>query len=664
MRSLAALGTPSLVAAFLFSSAAFGFFVASLRSGRTDLQERGRRAVTVSAGFVAAAAGALITALYAHDFSLAYVAGYSSRSLAGPYLLSALWGGMEGSLLLWTLFLVVFSALALTTAPRRPSALTAGAGAVLSVIACFFILMVLAPANPFARLSEVPADGSGLNPLLQSPGMLIHPPLLYLGFVGFSIPFAFAVAALLTKRLDGAWLTATRRWTLFAWSALSVGIVLGAAWAYTELGWGGYWAWDPVENASFLPWLTATAYLHSVVIQEKRRMLGVWNLSLIVATYVLAVFGTFLTRSGILSSIHTFSEGPVGVWFLPFLGVTLVAGAALIAWRLDALASPHRLESPLSREAAFLAQNVLLVAAAGTILWGTLYPLVAEVVTGSRVAVGPPFFNAVFAPIALAVVALMGIGPLLSWRRTSKRPLARNLAGPLLAGCALILVLSLGGMRSFGALLAFGLCAFTAAAIGGEFARGSRSLRRRSGKSWVVALAGTIARNRRRYGGYVVHLGVLLIAIGVIGGTFHSERQAVMQPGDSMRIEGYTLTYAGFTESTTREKLIDEVRIGVTAAGDEVTTLEPQRNFHFAQRQPQSEVAIHSTVVEDLYVVITSFSKDGTAAVRAFVNPLTFWIWAGGFIVAAGASILLSERRRARAPERAPVEQREPAVVA
>ncbi|MEA2498388.1 MAG: cytochrome c-type biosis protein CcmF, partial [Actinomycetota bacterium] len=509
MKSLAGIGHPSLLAALFFACAAVVLSVAGALRERRDLSDAGVRAVAATCGFTVLAGVALVSALFAHDFSVEYVTNYSSRSLSGVFKFSALWGGMEGSLLFWTILLTVFSTIALHQARSRNSRLVSWTAAVLGGISVFFLLLLVLPADPFTRLATVPLDGRGLNPLLQSPGMVIHPPLLYTGFVGFSIPFAFAMAALLSGRLDDAWFTSTRRWTLFAWSALSIGIILGGAWAYTELGWGGYWAWDPVENASFMPWLTATAFLHSVVIQEKRRMFKVWNVSLILLTYVLAVFGTFLTRSGILSSIHTFTEGPIGKWFLPFLALMLLGGIAVIAARYESLRSTNRFDSLLSRESAFLANNVLFVAAALTVLWGTIYPVVAEVFTGTRLSVGPPFFNSVFIPIGLALIFLTGIGPLLSWRRTSNKAFLRILRAPLIAGGIVVITLALLGVHSTGALLAFGLCAFTAVAILSEFARGSRIYRAR-GQGWLSALSQTLGRNRRRYGGYIVHLGVVL----------------------------------------------------------------------------------------------------------------------------------------------------------
>ncbi|HEX2235853.1 MAG TPA: heme lyase CcmF/NrfE family subunit, partial [Actinomycetota bacterium] len=654
MTSLAALGRPSLVAALGFALGAVAFGVVGGGRGLPGPAEASRRCLRVAAAGTAAATIALVSALFAHDFSLEYVVRYSSRSLSGPYTLSALWGGMEGSLLFWTLLLTVFSVLALRRPGGAPS--QAWAGAVLAGVSSFFLLLLVGPADPFTTLAP-PADGSGLNPLLQSPGMLVHPPLLYTGLVGLSIPFAFAMGALLARGHEETWLVSTRRWTLFAWSALSIGIVLGGAWAYSELGWGGYWAWDPVENASFMPWLTATAYLHSVVVQEKRRMLKVWNVSLILVTYALAIFGTFLTRSGLLSSIHTFTEGPIGKWFLPFLGVLLIGGLAVIAARLDSLRAENRLDSLLSRESAFLANNVLFVAAALAVLWGTIYPIVAETFTGVRLSVGPPFFNAVFVPIALALLALTGIGPLVSWRRMSKGAFARIVRAPAAAGGGCIVVLAVGGVRSPGALLAFGLCAFVTASIAGEFARAARAHRRRTGGGWVEALGHTVLRNRRRYGGYIVHLGVVLLVIGLAGNAFKTERRAELARGESMRVGDYTLTYEGLRQDETAEKQIAAARISVARGGRDLGTLWPQRNFHIAQRQPQSEVAIRTTPVEDLYLVVTSFSARGDAALRAFVNPLTWWIWAGAAVMAFGMSVIISgpTPSPARAPAAAPL---------
>ena len=654
--SLGALGRPSLIAALVLMVAAIALSLWGAVRKKSGPTEAGRRALTAGAGFVVLAAVALVSALFAHDFSFEYVVSYSSRSLSRAYTMAALWGGMEGSLLFWTVLLSVFSAIALRSS-RGNTVLRAWATVVLGGIACFFLSLLVLPANPFRLMAEVPADGNGLNPLLQSPGMLIHPPLLYTGFVAFSIPFAFGMAALMTKHLEEGWLKQTRRWSLFAWSALSIGIVLGGAWAYTELGWGGYWAWDPVENASFMPWLTATAYLHSVVIQEKRRMFKVWNLTLILLTYALAVFGTFLTRSGILSSIHTFTEGPIGKWFLPFLAAMLIGGLALIASRLDSLRSKNRFDSLLSRESAFLANNVLFLAAAFAVLWGTVYPIVAEAVTGVRLSVGPPFFNAVFIPIGLALIALTGLGPLIAWRRMNTRAFFRMIRIPLLAGALAAVAPAVMGVRSTGALIAFALCSFTATAIIAEFVRGSRVHRRRDRLGWFSALGRTLVRNRRRYGGYVVHLGVVLIVLGFAGSAFRVERSAHLAQGESMQVGEYTLRYEELVRGETEEKEIAQANISATKNGEAIRTLEPQRNLHKAQQQFQSEVAIQTSPIEDLYVVVTAIDPDGAASVRAFVNPLTWWIWAGAALMALGMSVLLSEPgpRSAAAPAPAPV---------
>ena len=663
MTSLAGLGAPALAAALVLAVTALVLSTLGALRGHPGLTIAGRRAVGMTFAFTGLASVALISALFAHDFSVAYVAKYSSRSLSGPYTLGAFWGGMEGSLLFWTLLLTGFATVALERARAATPRLGAWAGAVLSGIAVFFLLLLVLPANPFTRLIPAPADGSGLNPLLQSPGMMIHPPLLYTGFVGFSIPFAFAMAALLSKRLDSAWFTSTRRWTLFSWSALSIGIVLGGAWAYTELGWGGYWAWDPVENASFMPWLTATAFLHSVVIQEKRQMLKVWNVTLILITYALAVFGTFLTRSGILSSIHTFTEGPIGKWFLPFLALMLLGGIGIVLARLTELRSQNRFDSVISRESAFLANNVLFVAAAFTVLWGTIYPIIAEVFTGVRLSVGPPFFNSVFVPLGLAIIGLTGIGPLISWKRMSKGAFGRIVRLPIAAGIMVAVTLAIAGVRSTGALLAFSLCAFTAIAIGSEFVRGSRVHRLRDGLDWGRALGTTIARNRRRYGGYIVHLGVVLIVIGIAGAAFRTERHSLLDVGSSMAVGDYTLTYADRRETTTAEKQVNIATIDVAKDGQPMGSLFPQRNFHIAQGQPQSEVAIRTGPIEDLYVVITSFDADGGAAIRAFVNPLTWWIWVGAAVMLGGMTVLLSSPAPVRVRQPVRSERREPAAV-
>ncbi|MGH9195998.1 MAG: heme lyase CcmF/NrfE family subunit, partial [Acidimicrobiia bacterium] len=480
----------------------------------------GTRALYATGLLVAFACILLLVALYSRDFSIGYVANYSSRSTSAVYTFTALWAGMEGSLLFWTLMTCAYGGSAIALQRRSRADLVPVATSVLSGSVVFFLAMLAFAANPFAPSNPIPIDGGGLNPLLQSPFMAIHPVLLYLGFTGFVVPFAFASAALLEGRLDVRWFTSTRRWTVLAWGFLTVGIVLGAAWAYHELGWGGYWAWDPVENASLLPWLTGTAFLHSVMIQERRGMLKVWNVALILSTYTLAIFGTFLTRSGLLSSVHTFSESPVGKFFLPFLAVLVVGAFGLLGYRSDRLKSRRRLDSVLSREAMFLFNNLLFTAIAFTVLWGTLYPILIEATRGTEISVGAPYFNAVVIPIGLALLALTGIGPLVAWRKASAQNLRRQFTVPALGGGAAILALAASGIRSSAALLAFGLSAFVAVATIGEFVSGASAHRRVEGVGWIRALKRVVGRNRRRYGGYIVHLGVVLIFIGLAGAAF------------------------------------------------------------------------------------------------------------------------------------------------
>lgn len=601
-----------------------------------------RRAIYAIAMLSGVAVLLLVIALFARDFSIEYVAGYVSRSTPAIYTLTALWAGMEGSLLFWTLLTALYATTGLAIqAGRRPD-LAPAATWVLGAILAFFTGLLAFAANPFRTLSAVPVDGAGLNPLLQSPFMSIHPVLLYLGFTGFAVPFAFAVAALLRGTLDSRWFTATRRWTVLAWSFLGMGILVGAAWAYHELGWGGYWAWDPVENASLLPWLTATAFLHSVLIQERRGMLKVWNVALIIATYGLAIFGTFLTRSGLLSSVHTFSESPLGKSFLPFLAVILIGAFTLLGWRSDRLRARRQLDSVISRESMFLFNNLFFAAIAFTVLWGTLYPILVEAVRGVRISVGRPYFNAVVVPLGLALFALSGIGPLVAWRRASVTSLRRHFAVPFIAGAAAILALSLAGIHSPGPLLALSLCVFVATATLSEFARAARAHRAVEGIGWALALRRTIGRNRRRYGGYIVHLGFVLIVLGLSGAAFTQRWSGRLAVGESFRLGDYSIEYREPRVYSTNEKMVMMAVLEVDRGPRTVSVLRPQRNFHFAQQQPQSEIALRTTLSHDLYLVVTQMDAERTVTLRAWINPLVVWIWIGGAVIAAGMVVIMS----------------------
>jgi len=641
------------------ATSGWGAIASVLGRRRQDprLAASGRRGLYATTGLLVAAVAWLGVALLRHDFSILYVTQVTSRSTRFPYSLTSLWAGMAGSLLFWTLLTSLYASSAIAVqAPRRPE-LVPVATAVLSGILAFFAVVLAFGANAFVSSSPIPLDGQGLNPLLQSPFMNIHPVMLYLGFTGFSVPFAFAVSALVSGRLDSSWFTSTRRWTVLAWAFLTVGIILGAAWAYMELGWGGYWAWDPVENASLLPWLTATAFLHSVMIQERRGMLKVWNVALILSTYSLAVLGTFLTRSGLLSSVHTFSESPVGKYFLPFLAVLAIGSFALLGFRIDRLRSNRHLDSAVSREAMFLFNNLLFVAIAFTVLWGTLYPVIVEAITGQQVSVGPPYFNAVVVPTGLALLGLMGIGPLVAWRRASARGLRRSFSPPMAAGVVAIVALFAAGVRSPGAALAVALCVFVTVTIVSEFVRGGRAHARAENLSFPSALFRTISRNRRRYGGYIVHLGVVLIFLGLAGAAFVTTWSGPLAKGDTFRVGAYSVRFVAVNLRSTPEKLISEAVMDVSRGGHHIATLRPQRNLHLAQRQEQSEIALRSTPVEDLYVVVSQIDPTtGNAVVRAWVNPLVTWIWIGGVVMALGMVVILTGRPPVGPPEPVPVE--------
>ena len=639
------------------AASAWGIVASLVGRHRRDprLLTSGRRALYLTSGLFVVAAGMVVVAIAHHNFSLAYVADISSHTLRFPYTISALWAGMAGSLLFWTLLTSVYASSAVAVqAPRRPE-LVPVATAVLCGTLCFFGVVLAFGANPFAAASPVPADGQGLNPLLQSPFMNIHPVMLYAGLTGFAVPFAFAVSALVSGQLDSAWFTSTRRWTMLAWSFLTVGIILGAAWAYMELGWGGYWAWDPVENASLLPWLTGTAFLHSVMIQERRGMLKTWNVALVLATYTLAVLGTFLTRSGLVASVHTFSQSPVGKFFLPFLALVALGSFALLGWRMDKLRSDRHLDAAVSRESMFLFNNLLFTAIAFTVLWGTLYPVLVGAVSGQQISVGPPFFDAVVIPLAIALLALMGIGPLVAWRRAAPGSVRRSFTVPGVAGAAVILLLYARGVRSAGAAFAVGLGAFVTVTIAGEFLKGARAHSRAEELTFPRALGRTIARNRRRYGGYIVHFGVVLIFLGLAGASFVTQWSGSLSRGQSFTVGAYNVKYVATRTGTRPGELIAEAVMDVSRGGRHIATLRPQDNFYTAQQQAQANVALRSTPAEDLYLVLTDLNPTtGDLVIRAWVNPLVMWIWIGGAVMALGMGIILTGRPPSGPPEPGP----------
>jgi len=620
--------------------------------GRPDLSSSIRGSVYATFGALAVAMLALWKGLAAHDFNIEYVAAYTSRNLPSGYILSALWAGQKGSLLFWAVVLSLFAALAQLLTSRRHAALMPYVAGVTSAVTAFFVCTMIFSANPFERMAFTPADGRGLNPQLQNPGMMIHPPMLYLGYISLTIPFAFAIAALLSRSLDAGWIHAIRKWSLVSWLFLSIGITLGMWWAYVELGWGGYWAWDPVENASLLPWLTMTAFLHSVMIQEKRGMLKRWNLGLIIGTFLLSIFGTFITRSGVIASVHSFTQSSVGYFFLAFLSVCAILSFTLLYTRWPSLKADVQLESVVSREAAFLFNNLLLVGVAFSVLWGTLFPILSELVRGSKITVGPPFFNRVNVPLGLLLLGLTGIGPLIAWRKASPANLRRQFVWPVTSGAVTFLVLLAAGVRDFYALMALGLAGFVAGTILQEFYRGTRARRRMHGESVPVALGRLVARNRRRYGGYLVHAGVLIYFVAFSGMAFKREIEATLKPGESATLASpfghtYTLTHVGISQFEALNRIVSAATISVSKDGRSLGLMTSEKRQHVDSFrrptfEPSTEVGIRSDLQEDLYITFAGAVGGTEEAVYRFtINPLVWWVWFGGFVLALGGLVTM-----------------------
>jgi cytochrome c-type biogenesis protein CcmF len=650
------LGSAALVVAFglvLYAALAGGY--AAYR-GRRRLLDSATNALYASFACVFLAALVLLAALARHDFSFSYVASHTSHELPLGYTLASFWSGQEGSLLLWLLVLTGIGSAAVALNRRLIRTVLPWTVPILGGIASFFALLLVFVASPFAT-QVAPADGAGMNPSLQNPYMLAHPPLLYLGYVGLTIPFAFAMGALASGRADERWIIATRRWTLASWTFLGFAILLGAKWAYEEVGWGGWYAWDPVENAALMPWLVATAYLHSVMVQEKKNMLRVWNAVLVAGAFCLSLFGTFLTRSGVINSIHSFTQSSIGAWFLGFIALVAGASTALILYRLPLLRSRTRLESLVSREAAFLYNNLFLVAFALTVLWGVIYPLVSEAVRGVAVTVGAPYYDFFAIAFGLPLVLLMGIGPLIAWRRASLRALGRSLLWP--AGTALVvgILLLLGGAGTSPAgLVGYTFGAFVLAAIVLEFVRGTRARHALGDGSWLASFMSLVGRNRRRYGGYVVHAAIVLLLVGAVGiGGFGTTREGKLAQGQSLQVGDYTLTYLGSEQQRAANSQELRARLAVSRGGSDLGTVYAGKNRYFAEQQTSNEVAIRSDWLraEDLFVIADQFNPDGSVFVKALVNPLVNLIWLAGLLFVAGSLITLwpdarEQRRLAR----------------
>ncbi len=638
------LGRAALVTSLLLL--VYSFTVGSWAAwrGRRRLAESAQNALLGSFAATLVAAVVLLAALARHDFSFRYVADHTSRELPLGYTLTAFWGGQEGSLLLWLLVLCAYSCAAVLTGRRAGREVLAWVVPVLGLVGTFFAVMLVFVASPFATQAAA-ADGAGLNPSLQNPYMAVHPPMLYLGYVGLTVPFAFAMGALLAGRTDERWIVATRRWTLAAWAFLGVGQLLGAHWAYVEIGWGGYYAWDPVENAALMPWLAATAFLHSVMIQEKRGMLKVWNVLLVALAFGLSLFGTFLTRSGIIQSIHSFTQSSIGPWFLGFICFITAGTLALIFWRLPLLRARTRLESLVSREATFLYNNLLLVALALTILWGVVYPLLSQLVTGQAATVSKPYYNFFLHAFGLPLLLLMGIGPLVAWRRASLRALGRTFLWPLATAVAAgIALLALGAGSSRVGVIAYTFSIFVLASIVLEFFRGTAARKAIGDSGWLGSFSSLIARNRRRYGGYVVHAAVVLLAIGVAGSSaYQTVRETRLHRGDSMTVAGNRLVFRGYETSMASNHRSIRGLVDVYRGNDYLGRLKPGKNQYFAEDQVSNEVAIRHDLLTggDLFLIADQVNTDGSIDLKALQKPLVNLIWLAGIVFIGGSLIAL-----------------------
>jgi cytochrome c-type biogenesis protein CcmF len=658
------LGTGLLLASLV--SAGFAFFLAVLSTARPHLLEAARRATYGTTALIGTAVAALAYAFVTHDFRLSYVARYSDRSMSFGYLLSALWGGQDGSLLWWMFLLAVYSAACIYWLRGRYLALQPYVIATLLSVIVFFGLVTLFAADPFTvSLAGAPVDGRGLNPLLQNFYMIVHPPALYLGFVGCTIPFAFAVAALISGRLDNEWIIAVRKWMLFAWLFLSLGNALGMIWAYVELGWGGYWAWDPVENSSLLPWFTATAYIHSTMIQERRPMFKLWNVILISLTFFLTIFGTFLTRSGIIASVHAFAKSDLGTYFLYYLFLLIAVTAALITWRIPKLRPQSQIESLSSREAVFVTNNWAFAAATVFVLVATTLPLISEAILEQTATVGPEFYNRWMTPIGLAIFALMGLAPLFGWRKTSTRAFQRGFIFPVtLSLCVAILHVAVGSRWNLPAfvqsdtpgpaflaylgrivpVLTSSLAAFNIAVILQEFWRGTAARRSQAKENPLASFFRAIAKARRRYGGYVVHLGITFMFVGFLGQSWDVSAQASLSPGQTFQIQNYVLHYDRVRVETDVSKEMHFADFIVTDQhGRRRGVVSPAKFVYRSHsEQPTSEVGVLHSLRDDLYVVLGNLSKpSGRASIQVYVNPLVSWIWLGVVVLIFGAIISL-----------------------
>ncbi|MGB9076719.1 MAG: cytochrome c-type biogenesis CcmF C-terminal domain-containing protein [Terracidiphilus sp.] len=653
--SFALLIALALAAYNLFAGAVALRLIATGQPTRVSperLADTARRAGIAGFYAVSVAAFALIYSVFTNDFSITYIVEHSNRALPAPYKFAALWSGQEGSLLLWAWLLGAYG-FVLRLTHKTDVKLYAYAGTILAAVQLFFLAVINFAAPPFSLLrGAIPEDGNGLNPLLQYPEMVIHPPMLYLGYVGFTVPFAFALGALMMRYPGEKWIRVTRVWTLVTWLFLTCGIFLGMHWAYAVLGWGGYWGWDPVENASFMPWLTGTAFLHSVMMQERKGMMKSWNVWLIFSTFLLTLLGTLLTRAGLVSSVHAFAQSSIGSWFYTFMLIVLAVCIFTYVLQRGHLRSEQRLESLVSRESSFLFNNLVLLVACFVILWGTLFPILSEYVEGSKVTVGAPFYNRVAVPIGLFLLFLTGVGPLLPWRATSLRSIRRNFIAPTIALWATVIVCMAVGVLpwkngafdagNFYALVGFAMSAGVFAAILSEFLRGGAVIARQTHRNLLSAIVLLIRRNTRRYGGYIIHIGVVIVVIGLCGSAFNRSEERELALHGTLPIGPYTLECVGFTQDSNPNYNSEYALLDVYKGGKKIFQMSPEKRVYLASEQPQTMVAIHSVPGWDLYVVYEGTNPDsGQPIIKAFLNPLVGWIWAGVVFIVIGTFIAL-----------------------
>lgn len=621
--------------------------IVAIRSKSPRWRRVSRIAMVVQFALAAAASAALVVLLVTVNLNYGYVVDYTGAGLSLIYRIAAFWGGNAGSLLLWALVLTLYGAVVAFTRHEDSERMLPIVSLLMSLITAFYVLVLNTAANPFERLPHAAAAGNSLNPLLQNPGMTVHPVNVYLGYIGFSVPFAYAMTGLILNKTDATWLRVTRRWTLISWLFLGVGIVYGAHWSYEELGWGGYWAWDPIENAALLPWLTGTAFLHSAIVQERRGMLKGWNIFLVSMTFLLTLLGSFLTRSGVLWSIHAFANGPLGTYFLVFLTVCLAFAVVVIALRWRTLKADRRFEAVASKESGFMLNNVLFLGSAFAILWGTLFPIISEGLTGNRMMVSGPFYNAVNLPLAVCILLLMGIGPVIAWRRASMRSITRTLVWPfaiaVVTGLAAAAVLKYRyGHSSILGTLSFIAAVFVMLTVILEFVRSVRARIQLTGEAAWLSLGRLIAKNRRRYGGYVVHFAIALMAVGIAGsGAYHQDLQVQLQPGQSQTIAQYNLTYEGMGVSAEPGARLMYGNLVVRRGGRTIGVLRPSATFYTNGQSPSTNVALYSKPFADLYVVLLGTGQNGAAIFDLHINPLVEWIWWGGYLFIIGTLISL-----------------------